>query len=329
MPLNKYGVLKGHAVDAKREQDTQSPHYQVHIVANAEHYRIAVNVMSVQSPSELLFLVDDNFEHPITGGLPGLTDGFTPLQNAPGRQALDFIRGNLSDRLEMRVLPADRPGPDNDLSDQVEHFVDRAIQESDALVYAFGQRWGPEATTKDKIFKFLPGNGVHDIHMNQGNVPPFLGDDGVWQDGGLLLQFLSTQQWVAIFLAFQSQAWHTDDTTGHTIQDTPQLDQAIRIIGALVNPIGPATEHETVTILNASPSAIDLLGWQIADKLKNKFGLSGTIGAGATLVIPLPPSVQLGNKGGMITLLDNNGLKADGVAYTEEQAKKEGWTLVF
>jgi uncharacterized protein YukJ len=166
MPLNKYGVLKGRAVAAKREQDTQSPHYQVHIVANAEHYRIAVNVMSVKSPSELLFLVDDSFEHPITKGLPGLADGFTMLRSKPGEQALDFIRGNLFDRLEMRILPANVPGPDNDLSDQVEHFIDRAIQESDAVVYAFGQRWGPEVTTKDKIFKFLPGNGVHDIHMN-------------------------------------------------------------------------------------------------------------------------------------------------------------------
>jgi hypothetical protein len=160
-------------------------------------------------------------------------------------------------------------------------------------------------------------------------VPPFVGDDGVWQDGGLVLQFSSTRQWVAIFLAFQSQAWHTDDKTGHTIPDTPQLDHAIRIVGALVNPIGPAPEHETVTILNASPSAIDLTGWQIADKLKKKHGLSGTINAGATLVIALPPTVQLGNKGGIITLLDNNGLKVDGVAYTGEEAKKEGWTLVF
>ena len=42
------------------------------------------------------------------------------------------FRGNLFDRLEMRMLPANVPGPDNDLSDQVEHFVDRAIQESDA-----------------------------------------------------------------------------------------------------------------------------------------------------------------------------------------------------
>ena len=66
MPLNQYGILKGRAVAAKREQDTQSPHYQVHIVASDEHYRIAVNVMSVKSPSELLFIVDDSFEHPIT-----------------------------------------------------------------------------------------------------------------------------------------------------------------------------------------------------------------------------------------------------------------------
>ena len=71
MPLNQYGVLKGRAVAAKREQDAQSPHYQVHIVDSDKHYRIAVNVMSVKSPSELLFLVDDNFEHPITNGLPG------------------------------------------------------------------------------------------------------------------------------------------------------------------------------------------------------------------------------------------------------------------
>jgi len=99
-----------------------------------------------------------------------------------GGQALDFIRGNLFDRLDMRILPPTLPRPDNDLSDQLEHFVNRAITEADATIFAFGQRWPTEATTPDKIFKFLPGNGVHDIHMNQGNVAPLLGDDGVWQD---------------------------------------------------------------------------------------------------------------------------------------------------
>ena len=337
MPLARYGVLKGKAIDAKREDNQSTPHYQVHILAGGVHYRIAVNVKSQASPSELLYLVNDNFQHPITAHLPDLTEGFTPQTSAPGGRALDYIRANLFSRTDMRTLPASLPGPNNDLSDQLEHFIQRAIQEADASVYAFGQRWGPEATTKDKIFNFLPGNGIHDIHMNQGNVAPFLGDDGVWQDGGLMLQFPATQQWVAIFLAFQSQAWHTDDRTGHTIPGTPpghepdpeEPDHSVRIVGALVNPVGPAPERETVTILNASPTAIDLSEWAIADKLKHKHKLSGTINAGATLVVALPPTVQLGNKGGIITLLNKAGLKIDGVSYTEAQAKKEGWTVVF
>lgn len=340
MPIENYGVLKGKAVGAKREDGAQTPHYQVHIVANNQHFRIAVNVKSQASPSELLFLVDDNFKHPVTNGLPNLPQGVTLLQSKPGGQALDYIRANLFDRLDMRLLPASLPGADNDLSDQLEHYISRAIQDPEARVYAFGQRWGPEPTTKDKVFGFLPGNGIHDIHMNQGNVAPFLNDDGVWQDGGLLIEFPSTDQWVGIFLAFQSQAWHTNDVTGHTITDVPvpgpgpqpdpsEPDHVVRIVGALVNPIGPAPEHETVTILNASPSAINLQGWQVADKMKNKHSLSGTLNAGATLVIALPPTVQLGNKGGIITLLNNKGLKVDGVSYTEEQARKEGWTVVF
>jgi hypothetical protein len=33
MPLANYGVLKGKAIEAKREDDQSSPHYQVHILA--------------------------------------------------------------------------------------------------------------------------------------------------------------------------------------------------------------------------------------------------------------------------------------------------------
>jgi uncharacterized protein YukJ len=332
-------VLKGRVIDRAREDSQSTPHYQVHLLAAGVHYRIAVNVKSQASPSELLFLMADNFAHPLTADLPALSDGFRALPSAPGGLALDYIRANLFNRLDMRPLPASFPGPDNDLSDRIEHFVKRAIQESDARIYAFRQRWGPEQQKKDETFNFLPGNGIHDIHMNQGNVAPFLGDDGVWQDGGLLLEFPSTNQWVAMFLAFQSQAWHTDDKTGHTITDPKpgpgpepgpnEPDQVVRIVGALVNPKGGAPEQETVTILNASPDAIDLTGWQIADKLKNKAGLSGPIAAGATRVFPLPPTVLLGNKGGIITLLDNKGLKVDGVSYTEEDASGEGWTVVF
>jgi hypothetical protein len=166
--------------------------------------------------------------------------------------------------------------------------------------------------------------------MNQGNDPEFARDDGVWQDGALVFRFPQAGQWVAIFLVFQSQAWHTDDVTGHAITEPgAELDLAVRVVGALVNPIGPAPEPETVTLLNASPDPVELAGWKISDRLNNGQSLAGTLAAGATLAIPIQPPVQLGNKGGTITLLDDRGLKVDGVSYTESQAQREGWTLVF
>jgi uncharacterized protein YukJ len=335
MPLEHYGVLKGSVVDARREDDPDTPHYQVHVRAESTSYRVAINVKSQLSPSELLFLVDDRFRHPLTTGLPALPHGFTELQREPDSLALDFIRGNLFDRLRVQPLPHNLPGPDNDLSDRVEHYVARARQEHGSEVYAFGERWGPEQDKQDKIFGFLPGNGIHDIHMNQGNHPQFARDDGVWQDGALVFNFPSTDQWVAIFLAFQSQSWHTDDSTGHSITEPGPVpgpaepDRVVRIVGALVNPIGPAPEPETITLLNASPEPVQLAGWEIADRFKNKQSLAGMIAAGVTLTVPVQPPVQLGNKGGIITLLDDRGLKVDGVSYTEREAQREGWTLVF
>jgi hypothetical protein len=53
-----------------------------------------------------------------------------------------------------------------------------------------------------------------------------------------------------------------------------------------------------------------------------------TLPAGATTRIEVQSPLQLGNKGGLITLLDPAGLKVDGVAYTQTEAR-EGWTIVF
>jgi uncharacterized protein YukJ len=346
MPLKRYGVLKGHAIERRLGQG-DSPHFQIHLIDDETDYRIAVNVESKESPHEVQYLVADAFRHPITTDLRELPLGFTELPSRPGGMALDFIRGNLFDRDAMRTLPFNVPGPDNDLNEKVDAVVQRAMADEQALVYAFGQRWGPEAHKKDRFFRFLPGNGIHDIHMNQGNSEGFRGDDGVWQDGAVLIHFPVQDQWVGIFLRFQSQSWHTDDRTGHRLGEEPAPaptpaplprplplpttdDPAglVRIVAALVNTIR-SPEQETVTLLNASPQPIDLTGWAIADRLKNKQNLSGTIGPGATQVILLAAPVQLSNKGGIITLLDDQGLKVDGVSYTRDQANNPGWSIVF
>jgi uncharacterized protein YukJ len=265
----------------------------------------------------------------VTSELGGLTPGWNAPASLPGGASLDFIRANLFDPAQMRTLPPDLSGADNDLADLLDQYVARAIADPAATLYAFGQRWGPEPQP-DKVFGFSPGGGVHDIHMNQGNAGQFQRDDGVWQDGALVIHFAAEPRWVGIFLAFQSQSWHTDDVTGHAITATQQAASSVHIVAALVNPVGPAPERESVLLLNASPDAVDLTGWRIADRLKRTCSVPpGPLGAGATLEVVVSGDAQFGNQGGAIILLDGSGLKVSGVSYTAADARQEGWTIVF
>jgi len=336
MPIAHYGVLAARAVDRRREGASDTPHYQIRL--RDEHgtdFRAAVNVQSQQAPSDLLYLVDDDFRHPVTALLSATAAGWTELPSRPGTAALDFIRGNLFDPARMRTLPPELPGLDNDLADLLDHYVQRAIADPAAVVYVFGQRWPTEPGKPDKVFGFQPGNGVHDVHMNQGNSGRFRADDGVWQDGALLIHLPAESRWVAVFLAFQSQARHTDDTTGHRI-DTPvpgptDHTRPLRIMAALVNPAGPEPEPETVTLLNPSASPVSLSGWHLVDRGRHRIALPNqSIGAGAAVTLPVGGNgFRLGNAGGTITLLDPAGLKVHGVAYTARQAAQEGRTITF
>lgn len=113
-------------------------------------------------------------------------------------------------------------------------------------------------------------------------------------------------------------------------EPTVVRDNAVHIIDALINPEGPDYGLESVTLLNTTPDSLNLDGWTIAGKNKKTARLSGSIGAGETMMITLSgKDVQLSNKGGIITLLDRKGLKVAGVSYTKKEASKSGWTMVF
>ncbi|HEX9952808.1 MAG TPA: YukJ family protein [Rubricoccaceae bacterium] len=352
MPLHNYGVLKGKAVEIRIGGGTR-PHYQVRLVDDTIDYRIAINVKSNIEPSELEYIVVENYHHPLTAAVETLPLGFTELPCQPSSGAMDYIRGNLFDRSRMRPLPHSIPGVDNDLNEKIDSVMQRAVADENAVVYAFGERWGPEPDKKDKYFGFMPGNGVHDIHMNQGNVGQFVSDDGVWQDGGLLVHFPDANQWVAVFLKFQSQGWHTDDISGHTIgaptpagavpPGDPPVPNAteqvfiptmeepqglVRIVAALVNSTA-SPETEAVTLLNTAPGELKIDGWALLDHEERRQVLTGVLAGGESRVFPVSAPLQLPNGGGVITLVDENGLKVDGVAYTQVQASNPGWTVVF
>ena len=335
MPLHNYGVLKGRPIQ-RRLGMTASNHYQVQVVDETTDYRVAINVGGEDPSHALEYLIDEDFRHPITTGLGRLPLGFMELERSPSGLALDFIRQNLFQPERLVPLPFNVPGPDNDLNEKIDRHIQRAMTEEEAMMYAFGERWGPLADHKDPIFGFSPSQGIHDIHMNQGNDPRFQSQNGIYQDGALLIHFPSTRQWVGLFLKFQPQTWHTTDTKGHRIDALPPLvpsrptpDGIVRIVAALVNPVGEDVGQETATLLNTSPYPIDLTGWTLADRKKRRSPLMGILPPGDMLRVTLKEPMLLGNKGGLITLLNPQGIKIHGVAYTRFQAEQEGWTVVF
>jgi uncharacterized protein YukJ len=335
MPIANYGVLKGRAFDRKKAT-SQNEHFQILINRGNNPHRIAINTKSSEAPSEVLFYANDDFRHELTDAITqaGLSNGFTALASQPGGIALDFIRRNFFDLTEMTPLPSNSPGDNNDLNDKLDFFVQQAILDTDAEVYAFGQHW-KDSSGADKYFSEIkPSTGIHDIHMNQGNQPgKYFKDNGVYQDGGLIFRFPSRNRWAAVFTAFQSQAFHTDDATGNPLNDLPivspgqpEKQTPVRIIAAMVNPPGDDTKKEYIILLNKSTKAIDLTGWQVLDKLNKRDTIDhGVIQAGDTLRITLTGlGAQLSNKGGTITLLNKGGLKVDGVSFTKEDASHEG-----
>ncbi|HET7462631.1 MAG TPA: YukJ family protein [Longimicrobium sp.] len=215
MPIRGYGVVKGRVVRGKPERHGHTPHFQVLVDAAGVRFRVAVDTRSKGGQPDLLFYADADFRHSFLERLVVLDDGFHPLSPDRESGALDYVRGSLVSREQMRPLPVDLPGRDNDLNEKIGSLVDRAAADPDARLYAFGGRWGPEPQRPDAEFGFLPGNGLHDVHMNQGNPPGrHQHDNGPWQDGALLVHFPRQGRWTAVFLAFQSQSWSSEERHG-------------------------------------------------------------------------------------------------------------------
>lgn len=224
MSLN-YGVLKAQALESL-EGTARSPHYQIHVVdpQSGTDYRIAVNVLSQVQPYNLMYHVIDDFKYKTLATLQELPDGFTHLESKADGLAIDFLRSDIVDEDQLRPVLFTDIGSETQLNDLLHARVQQAIADPNARIYAFGDHWGPEPGKPDKYFNFVPGNGIHDIHMNQGNDPSHRREDGVWQDGALMIFLPATNRWMAVFLKFQSQSLHTDDA-GHATDSPSQNGQ--------------------------------------------------------------------------------------------------------
>jgi hypothetical protein len=248
-------------------------------------------------------------------------------------------------------VPHVGPGTNDDLQDMVIMYL-KQLQAQNGELFAFGAKFpepGEAPNPRPIDIELNTRQGVHDIHMNQGNPPgPFLKDNGVFQDGGLLLLFPSRV--VGLCLRFQTQWLPTDSTTGHRlptaqpippgsgpapdvppVEPPPVANPPVYIERALVNPIGNDPQKEVVVLGNTTSATIDLTGWSIVDKNNKAEQVSGvTLPPGESRRIALSGnSAQLGNSGGTIRLRNAAGEQVHAVSYAKDDTRAEGRYVRF
>jgi uncharacterized protein YukJ len=215
MPITNYSVLVGDPTAGKVVTGS-STHYQITMQANGGPFTVAVNIQSVDG-SDVLYAIEENFTPPDEAGLLALPTGMTALKSAPGGLALDYVRSTVNGQpmitlQQMTLLPQlISRGSEGErmmnrvrasaLQNAVVTLLNMTIADKDGTIYAFGSAYADSGRV----------DGIHDIHMNQGNpVNNHGGDNGVWQDGALLIHLPSKATWTAVFIAFQTESWNTD-----------------------------------------------------------------------------------------------------------------------
>lgn len=229
MPIANYSVLKGHPVTGKVVSGA-SAHYQITVDVHdraGQRFTVAVNIESVDG-SEVLYAIKPGFTVPDPAGLAGLARGITTVPSQPGGLALDFVRSTIAGqpmvtRQQMTTLPiagsSERflreamslrtaSGPVNSV-DQAPHalqnavvaLLNEAVADPGSVIYAFGSAYADGGVV----------DGIHDIHMNQGNpVNNHANENGIWQDGAIFVSLPGQTTWTALFIAFQTESWTTD-----------------------------------------------------------------------------------------------------------------------
>src|ERR1700749_2017063 len=177
-----------------------SAHYQITMQAAGGPFTVAVNIQSVDG-SEVLYAIEEGFTPPDLAELMALPMGMTALKSEAGGLALDYVRSAVNGvpmitKAQMTLLPkqgakakglsaeaeAIQRAKARALENAVVTLLNMTIADKDGVIYAFGSAFAD----KGKV------DGIHDIHMNQGNPKgSFESDNGVWQDGALFIHLPS------------------------------------------------------------------------------------------------------------------------------------------
>jgi uncharacterized protein YukJ len=206
-----YSVLKGRIQNAKpfSANRRKRPHFHILVEGGGAQFDVAVNIVSEDPHVDdvrVLFAVKENIQPPRVAELLSLTDGIVDVTDGSDL-GLDYVADSLVTRDEMSLLPIFDPRAGEIEPNEIMNLVNQAVHKQQVRIYAFGHRYTDNPPT-DPAWHFSPDDGVHNIHMNQGNAPGNHDDEnGRHEDGALLIHFEDTDTWTGVYVAFQTQSF--------------------------------------------------------------------------------------------------------------------------
>ena len=215
-----YGILKGKVTSVptmKSSRHNKELQYHLHfnIDVQGSPWDVAVNVGTNDSDDLLKYKLVYDFQHPIIQTLKAAANGTTDLTDTDKLPALDFQRSDVLDNTGKW-----RDSGVMDGSEGVEPAASlnrllRQAKDQGFDVYVIGRF-------------YTDGDGIHDVHMNQGSKGGFIhvaGSDSndhndIWQDGAVIVD-VQAPEWAAYFTAFDQQWVPTDDLGNPTPASQP------------------------------------------------------------------------------------------------------------
>ena len=347
-----YACLRGRVHAFAPAAPSTNPHLWVILETGGQQWFATINVRSDKGQlgdsvgkSYLYYLIDGDFRHPIVASILARPQGLSSVERSYAAGALDFQRGALFDPRTMRVLPMEGEGGDNLMHRLTAILQVAKDQGSDVFFYGNSFRKDNPHQT-DAAFGYTPDTpfGVDNIHMTQGDpqaINQHVRENGTWHDGACFVWDAHGSRMTGAFLAFQTQAWHTNDNGDVIYRVTGSEAPLYDFSNGLGEPLPlPARAVELTSVhrapdgtgalivANMTNAPIDLKGWTILAQAEKAIPLPAiSLVPGQPLSFPLAAGV-LDDSGGILTLLNAANLRVDGVAYLGGDPAN-GWSTSF
>lgn len=210
MSLPNYGVLAGTFNSFHKESPDDFGkwyHGFVYVNANNKVFECAVDVNSPTGEFEYMML--GGLEKSMFTNISSLSNGYheLPRNNASG--AIDYIRSPFVNQAKgclalilaffNGIFHTNKKVWTKNNGDEALDKLHNMVAGSQRI-YVFGAPYT------------YGGDGVHDIHMNQGDPPgPFYAANGIWQDGCIIVEKPGEEKLSGYFGKFVSQSLNTDN----------------------------------------------------------------------------------------------------------------------